>query len=94
LPLPFAYAENAFVSRTIDTYIQAVQDKPRFISSKKGKNPPQSLEFLIGIFLFKIQIACRKKFKQYVTISLYYSDNISKNSSNGININRMILYMK
>ncbi len=58
--------KNTSILRIIDTYIQAVQANPRFVSSL------QSVVFSIEIFLVKIEIACCKKLKWGVTRSLYW----------------------
>ncbi len=65
----FTHAEIPFIFRTIDTYIQAFQANPRFISSNQGKNALKNNAFLIGILLYKIEITCSKKLLQQSIIN-------------------------
>jgi hypothetical protein len=46
---------------TIDSYIQGFQANPRFILSNQDKNTLQCVAFSVGIFPFKIEIACGNK---------------------------------
>jgi hypothetical protein len=57
----FTHAEIPFIFRTKDTCVRPFQANPRFISSNQGKNAMKRNAFLIGIFLFKIEITCSKK---------------------------------
>ncbi len=70
LHIPFTHVENACILSTIGTYIQAVKANPRLILSKQGKNVPQYVAFSFENFLFKIKIACSKKLKRDVPMSL------------------------
>jgi hypothetical protein len=57
----FTHADNAWIFRTIDIYLQAVWANPRFISSNQGKNATLQIAFSIGKFLFKLKTHVTKK---------------------------------
>ena len=55
-------AENAYIFRTIDIYLQTVWANPRFISSNQGKNAMlYVLHFSIGKFLLNLKMNKSKK---------------------------------
>jgi hypothetical protein len=51
-------------------HFQSQQGQTKVVFNNQGKNASQCVGFCLEIFLFKIEIACGKKLKQHVAMSL------------------------